>query len=53
MNQTITLNPGDTLTVIAPPTPPVPPLEVIKDAVIENTDGTSETLVPPVGPSAV
>ena len=45
MNQTITLNAGDTLTVtVAAPVAPVP--EVIQDVKVENTDGTSETLTP-------
>jgi len=45
MNQTITLNAGDTLTVTVA-TPVAPVAEVIQDVKVENTDGTSETLVP-------
>lgn len=45
MHQDIVLNPGDSVSIsVAPVTTPV--AEVIADVKVENTDGTSETLVP-------
>ena len=52
-DQTIVLNAGDTLTVTVA-VPPEAVVEVPKDVVVENNDGTTETFVPeaPAAPAA-
>lgn len=51
MDNTFTFNiPGYTITVVGTQ-PPAPTVEVIKDEIIENTDGTTETLEPAEAPA--